>query len=103
MGSGRGGFDGVADLLAQPLVLRGKPQFVALGVDWSTSDYGRGKLSVRSHILRLVCMNGATMQDTLGEVHLGGRLADNIEFSNRTLELDTKTTASAMRDASSGN
>jgi len=77
-------------------------EHVALGIDWSTSDYGRGKLSIRSYLLRLICMNGATMQDTLGEVHLGGRLADSIAFSQRTLDLDTKTTASAMRDAIHG-
>lgn len=36
------------------------------------------------------------------QVHLGGRLPDNIALSNRTYALDTKTQASAIRDLTKG-
>jgi hypothetical protein len=36
------------------------------------------------------------------KVHLGGKLDDNLEFSNRTYELDTKTTVSAVKDVVRG-
>ena len=36
------------------------------------------------------------------QVHLGGKLPDNIALSNQTYELDTKTTVSAVRDLTRG-
>lgn len=75
---------------------------VALGFELSNSDYGAGTLSLRTFLLRLVCLNGATLEDAMRQVHLGGKLGDNVEFSQRTYELDTKTTVSAVRDVVRG-
>lgn len=71
---------------------------LCLGVEWGNSDFGAARHSVRAFIYRLWCLNGATMEDSLSQVHLGGRLGDDIQFSQKTYELDTKTSVSALKD-----
>lgn len=71
---------------------------LAVGVEWFNSDYGAGKYGLRSFLLRLVCLNGAVREDDFSQVHLGGRLTDEIQYSDRTLRLDTAATESATRD-----
>jgi hypothetical protein len=73
-------------------------EFLAIGGEWSNSDYGAGTNSFRWFLLRCWCLNGATGESVVKEVHLGGRLPDDMAFSNRTYELDTRTSVSAMRD-----
>lgn len=75
---------------------------LCLGVEWGNSDFGAAKHSVRAFIYRLWCLNGATMEDALSQVHLGGRLSDDIAFSKRTYELDTKASISALKDVVKG-
>lgn len=77
-------------------------EVVALGAEFSNSDYGAGSLAIRLFLLRITCLNGATLEDLMHQVHLGGRLAEEIEFSQKTYELDTKTTVSAVRDMARG-
>jgi hypothetical protein len=72
---------------------------LAYGVVWGNSDYGAGALSVREFILRLWCTNYAITEETLREVHLGGRLTEDDIWSARTYELDTKRSASMVSDA----
>lgn len=71
---------------------------LCLGVEWGNSDFGAARHSVRAFIYRLWCLNGATMEDSLSQVHLGGRLAEDILFSQKTYELDTQTSVSALKD-----
>ena len=71
---------------------------VAFGAEISTSDFGAGLLAIRSFIERLVCLNGATAEDLMKQVHLGKRLTEDVEFSQKTYELDTRATVSAVRD-----
>jgi hypothetical protein len=81
--------------------LRGAPdaqELVAFGIELSNSDYGAGTLSLRSFLLRLVCLNGATVEDAMRQVHLGRRLGDDIAYSEQTYRLDTDATVSAVRD-----
>ena len=73
-------------------------EVMMVGLSWKNSDYGHGKHALALTILRVVCTNKATMEDVLGQVHIGGRLTDDIEFSERTYRLDTETTCSALRD-----
>lgn len=82
-----------------PRVLSPMPgEWLILGVEWSNSDFGAGKHAVRTFLLRLTCLNGATFKDSLAEVHLGARLPDDLAFSQKTLDLDTKTNISALQD-----
>ncbi len=77
-------------------------EVLAFGIEWHNSDYGAGLHSVRAFILRLWCLNGATMENALAQVHLGRQLSDDIELSQRTYDLDTKASISALRDVVSG-
>lgn len=82
-----------------PMIFEPVPHEVMIfGVEWSNSDFGAGKHAVRAILMRLWCTNKATLEDTLSQVHLGGRLAEEIEFSKRTYELDTKAQVSALGD-----
>jgi hypothetical protein len=73
-------------------------EVVAVGISLENSDFGNGALALRSYLLRIWCTNLAITQDTLRQVHLGQRLADDMTYSQRTYELDTRTTVSAMKD-----
>lgn len=75
---------------------------MAFGVEWGNSDFGSAKHTVRVFMLRLWCLNGATMENALSEVHLGRQLTDDVEFSQRTYDLDTRTSVSALRDVVKG-
>lgn len=77
-------------------------EVMCLGVEWGNSDYGAAKHAVRAFILRLTCLNGATMEDSLAQVHLGGRLAEDIQLSQRTYDLDTRASVSALGDIVKG-
>jgi len=68
------------------------------GIQFSNSDYGNGKLSIRGFMLRLACTNKAITEESLSQVHLGRRLDENIQFSQQTYELDTAAMASAVGD-----
>jgi hypothetical protein len=71
---------------------------VAYGLSFGNSDYGDGALHMSAFLLRVWCMNGAVADEVFRQVHVGGRLADDISFSERTYRLDTMTTVSAVRD-----
>jgi hypothetical protein len=73
-------------------------EFLVFGIEGSNSDYGVGAFSIRAFFLRLVCLNGATVEDAMRQVHLGGRLTDDIQFSEATYRKDTAATVSALRD-----
>lgn len=73
-------------------------EFAVFGLAWSNSDYGKGAQALSLFALRVWCLNGATLEQALRQVHLGGRLTDNIAYSERTMRLDSAATASAIRD-----
>ena len=75
---------------------------MTFGARLSTSDYGDGALELRAFLMQGVCLNGMCRDSVMRQVHLGGRLPDNIALSNRTYALDTKTQASAIRDLTKG-
>jgi hypothetical protein len=81
-----------------PRVLIAGGDAVAFGLQWENSDFGAGAHSIRAFLLRLTCLNGATTEDNLRQVHLGKRLEESIEFSAKTLALDTQANVSALRD-----
>jgi hypothetical protein len=58
---------------------------VAFGLHWQNSDFGNGSYHVTAFLLRLVCLNGMVGERALREVHSGGRLADNVDWSKHTL------------------
>lgn len=72
------------------------------GARFSTSDYGDGAVDMRAFLLNGACLNGMVRESVMKQVHLGSRLPDNLQLSNRTYELDTRTTTSAVRDLTKG-
>lgn len=77
----------------------GRVDYVAWGYSWQNSDYGNGAHTMLEFLMRLVCANGATGEETLRQVHLGGRLQDDEIWSARTYKLDTDRSASMIKDA----
>ena len=73
-------------------------ELVAYGLSLENSDFGNGALSLRAYLLRIWCTNLAITEETMRQVHLGKRLDDNMIYSQRTYELDSKTTVSALKD-----
>ncbi|MDR1717656.1 MAG: hypothetical protein LBS20_17615 [Prevotella sp.] len=71
---------------------------IFMGARFSTSDYGDGAVDMRAFLLNGICLNGMVRESVMKQVHLGARLPDNLQLSDRTYELDTRTTVSATRD-----
>ena len=80
----------------------GSGDYVVIGLDFSNSDFGRGALDLSSFALRLACLNGAMVASDYRKIHLGARLSDEVEYSERTLRLDTAATVSAVEDTARG-
>jgi hypothetical protein len=72
------------------------------GARFSTSDYGDGAVDMRAFLLNGACLNGMVRESVMKQVHLGSKLPDNLQLSERTYELDTRTTVSAVRDLTKG-
>lgn len=77
-------------------------EVMCVGAEWFNSDYGNGKFGIRMILWRLWCTNFATGEDCLAQVHLGAKLSEDIEFSQKTYELDTETQVSATKDIMAG-
>lgn len=75
---------------------------IYMGARLSTSDYGAGAVDMRSYLLNGACLNGMVRESVLRQVHLGGKLPDNLALSQQTYDYDTKTTVSAIRDLTHG-
>lgn len=71
---------------------------MVFGLSWQNSDFGAGTYGISAFVLRLVCLNGMVGESALKQVHLGGRLPEDLTFSERTFALDTKTMVSATAD-----
>jgi hypothetical protein len=71
---------------------------IFMGARFSTSDYGDGAVDMRAFLLNGVCLNGMVRESVMKQIHLGARLPDNLQLSNKTYELDTQTTVSATSD-----
>jgi GH24 family phage-related lysozyme (muramidase) len=81
-----------------PMVFKSTTDVFALGISICTGDFGTGALLVEAYLMRLACLNGMTLNQALRKVHLGTRLDESMQLSQRTYQLDTKTMASAVRD-----
>ena len=91
----------IESLLPQPIELKTDLNgtiLLAFGTRLATSDYGDGALELRSFVMQGICLNGMVRESVLRAVHLGAKLPDNLALSQRTYDLDSETTASAIRD-----
>lgn len=82
-----------------PMVYEPIPgEMVAFGLALENSDFGNGAMSVREFTARIWCSNMHVFEETMRQIHLGGKLDENMLYSQRTYELDTRTTVSALKD-----
>ena len=73
-----------------PEILEPVPgEFVALGGEWSNSDFGNGTHSFRAFALPRRLPERRRRGNALRQVHLGARLHDDIKLSAQTYRLDT--------------
>lgn len=92
-------------ILPHPLVVptaNNGDVIIFAGARFSTSDYGDGAVDMRAFLLNGACLNGMVRESVMKQVHLGSKLPDNLAISQRTYELDTQTTVSAVRDLTKG-
>lgn len=83
-----------------PKVFEPVPNEVMIfGLEWGNSDYGNGGHVVNLWTMRTRCTNLLVANSVLRQIHLGKRLADDIAYSDRTLQLDTDANRSALSDA----
>lgn len=73
-------------------------EVMIFGFRFQTSDFGNGALNMNLWTKRLWCTNHATLDEILRQIHLGRRLDETINFSERTMNLDTELTASKLYD-----
>lgn len=75
-------------------------QFICVGVEWSNSDFGAGKLAVSQTIWDPVRQTRAVLDEPVSRVHLGSIIEDSdIEMSEETMAKEVDTQASAIHDA----
>ena len=92
-------------ILPTPLTIptkRNGEVIIFAGARFSTSDYGDGAVDMRAFLLNGACLNGMIRESVMKQVHLGSKLPDNLALSQKTYELDTKTTVSAVKDLTKG-
>ena len=77
-----------------------KGDVVSAGIIISNSETGHGSLSVKPLIYRLVCSNGAIVDDYAMRKYHAGKATDmsQIEFSNETLKAEDKAFWLTVRD-----
>lgn len=74
---------------------------MVFGLSWNNSDFGAGAFGISAFAMRLICLNGAVGASELKKVHIGSRLED-LQLSQKTYDLDTRTLASATNDIVKG-
>lgn len=86
-------------MLAKPVEIF-PGEWAVVGLDYSTGDFGGKARQLAGWILRLLCLNGAVTVGSFRRVHIGARsnLAEGVNFSEKTRDLDSRATASAIRD-----
>jgi hypothetical protein len=88
----------ILPMVFQPSKKQGTEELIAFGVQLSNSDFGKGTLSLNAFMTRVICTNYATLEQVLRQAHLGARLTDDMEYSEKTYKLDTQTQVSAIND-----
>ena len=84
-----------------PMVFEAFPgEYIAVGVEWSNSDFGAGKLLVCQTVWRVDTGTSAVLDETLGRVHLGSVIEDSdVEMSDETAKKEMEAQQSAIVDA----
>ena len=71
---------------------------MVFGVRLASSDFADSALEVRFFMTQVVCMNGVATESILRQIHIGGRIPEEITLSRETYILDSRTQAGIVRD-----
>jgi hypothetical protein len=75
-------------------------EFVAVGVEWSNSDFGAGRMQVALSLWRSKTGGFTVLDKVLSKVHIGSVMSDgDIEISEETARKEADAQASAIADA----
>jgi hypothetical protein len=72
--------------------------YSAFGARISNGDFGNSALNLNAFQMNCICDNGLVAESMLSAKHLGKRLSSDLQLSEHTYRLDTKTMASAVGD-----
>lgn len=78
-------------------------EFVALGVTFTNSDFGVGRLKISGTIMRISSGTVSILEDKYSRTHLGSIIQDSdIEMSDETADKEKEAAKSAIGDAVKG-
>ena len=72
---------------------------IVFGAELRNSDFGDGRLNLRTFYLNVACLNGQIGTKFLNEVHRGGRLPENLVLSQETYTKESEAQASVCTDS----
>ncbi len=77
-----------------------KDEFIAVGAEWSNSDFGSGQRTVGMVLMRVTSNTPVTLVDKISRRHIGSIIEDSdIELSDETAVKEVEAQASAIKDA----
>jgi hypothetical protein len=75
-------------------------QYICVGVEWSNSDFGAGKLCIAQTIWDPMRDTRAVMDEPISRIHLGSVIEESdIEMSDETMAKEVEVQAAAIHDA----
>lgn len=78
-------------------------EFITVGVAWSNSDFGGGRMKVSMFLRRVNGAASAVLSDAISEVHIGPVIEEaDIEMSEETNRAELEAQRSAINDAVTG-
>lgn len=72
--------------------------FMAFGARMRTGDFGTSPYELAFFAFQTVCYNGMTRQTSIKQIHLGGRLPDDVEYAKETLIRESRYISSRAKD-----
>lgn len=74
-------------------------EYICMGVEWSNSDFGAGKLKVLQTVWRVSTGTASVLDEGLSRAHIGSVIEDSdIEMSDETARKEVEAQQSAVRD-----
>lgn len=74
-------------------------EYICIGVEWSNSDFGAGKLAVCQTVWRILTGSSSVLDESISRVHLGSIIQDSdLEVSDDTARKEVTAQQAAIAD-----
>lgn len=73
-------------------------EYIWIGMQYRTSDFGDGADSMSMYLERAWCTNKAILHENLRQIHLGGKLPDDLVLARDTYVAQSAAQAKSVRD-----